>query len=992
MSTQSGSMKTNVSWRGLGLAVPPARTGNLAIADQTPPCSSESAIKLLPEECEFYSHYGWSLNATPRVEEVIRELRSEVARLLQVPADWRAAEVMVNIYMLACAISDTVDDWLLGPSYNFSKVTGTLSAAKLVVRPVEAALKSATRLRAFRLRRFRRWRQNWEDALQDYVENWISAVAGDSANTVGPATGLLPLLDIGLHRELLNRRCRIPAAYRSQDMAHYDVVALALKFVGQYADRWRPVLVLGCRTAGSYFAPLFGAVLRAAGCAHVDSVTIRPKKGMSARERRKIQKIAQLSGSVVVIDEPIFSGSTMLMTMSILRQNGVARENITAAFPIHASRRDWDSGANAAVFAEINLITLEPDEWHKRQMLTHGSIEQTLGPYFEHNGMALESVVEDGERNALVDSLSDLKFHSRLKRVYEVRLRTAQGLPETRFVVAKSVGWGWFGYHSFLAARRLEGRVPPVLGLRDGVLFSEWVQAQPGAHAETPTEAEIAAATDYVAARVRHLPLTADPAPDLVLQGEHKGLDELAGILRNAYGWKPVAFLRHKRVLDALRAEPCPVPSLIDGRMRPVEWLRCGSALLKSDFEHHGQGKTELNVSDPAYDLADLILRWDLSPAQEQHLLKRYLESSGDRNIEKRLFLYKLLAGTWSMARAFDNLRDPRLHARHGESNRQYIQAFDFLTEHTTRYCAGLCAQPAVLEWRSPLVVLDVDGVIDKQIFGFPSTTAAGIEALSLFHAHGFPIALNTARSLRQTREYCAAYGCVGGVAEYGSAVWDAIAGSERLLVSEESLRQIEDLRAALREIPGVFLNDDYEYSIRAFIYKNGVRVALPEMIIGNLMSILKSDRLELHQTFTDSSIVAAETNKGIGLGALLDLSGRRRTTETLAVGDSAPDLEMFRVAGRSYAPSHISCKQAAKLLRCQIVGSAWQRGLLEIARLIAHPHDDGGACDKCRDAVQRLRESSGPFADMLRISDRSPVSHLLRTVLDPAVLGVFRQ
>ena len=30
-------------------------------------------------------------------------------------------------------------------------------------------------------------------------------------------------------------------------------------------------------------------------------------------------------------------------------------------------------------------------------------------------------------------------------------------------------------------------------------------------------------------------------------------------------------------------------------------------------------------------------------------------------------------------------------------------------------------------QWRSPLVVMDIDGVLDKQIFGFPSTTAAGV-------------------------------------------------------------------------------------------------------------------------------------------------------------------------------------------------------------------------------------------------------------------------
>jgi len=62
-------------------------------------------------------------------------------------------------------------------------------------------------------------------------------------------------------------------------------------------------------------------------------------------------------------------------------------------------------------------------------------------------------------------------------------------------------------------------------------------------------------------------------------------------------------------------------------------------------------------------------------------------------------------------------------------------------------------------------VVLDIDGVLDKQIFGYPSTTAAGMRALGLLHSHGRAVALNTARTVREGKEYCQAYGFVGGAA-----------------------------------------------------------------------------------------------------------------------------------------------------------------------------------------------------------------------------------
>ena len=51
------------------------------------------------------------------------------------------------------------------------------------------------------------------------------------------------------------------------------------------------------------------------------------------------------------------------------------------------------------------------------------------------------------------------------------------------------------------------------------------------------------------------------------------------------------------------------------------------------------------------------------------------------------------------------------------------------------------------------------------------------MEALSLLHDHGFAIAVNTARSAAEVKEYCRTYGFAGGVAEYGSFLWDAVRG-----------------------------------------------------------------------------------------------------------------------------------------------------------------------------------------------------------------------
>src|SRR5262249_28046983 len=284
-----------------------------------------------------------------------------------------------------------------------------------------------------------------------------------------------------------------------------------------------------------------------------------------------------------------------------------------------------------------------------------------------------------------------------------------------------------------------------------------------------------------------------------------------------------------------------------------------------------------------------------------------------------------------------DGFNDPRLSHRYQEFNQQYIEAWYFLTLHTMRFCAGFCRQPEVRRWRAPLVVLDIDGVLDKQIFGFPSTTAAGIRAVSLLHAHDFAVMVNTARPMTEVKAYCRAYGFVGGVADYGGAVWDAVSGREQILVSPESLDQIEMVKSALRQIPGVFLSDLYRHSIRAYTYERGTTVPLPTVLIRSLMARLKPTRLSFHQTFTDTTILAKEVDKCKGLLELLRLVGQDNV-ETLAVGDSEPDLAMFQVAKRCFAPSHISCRAIAKLLGCQISDRPFQTGLLSIVYSLIHP------------------------------------------------------
>ena len=947
---------------------------------------------LVDAESSFYGSYNWCLNIFPTFDRVIGFLRRELERLPVAGFQWQRSEIRTNIYLLSCALTDTIDDYLLGGGYDFPKATGIAPRARLIARGFERMSAVRKKIRSRWLKQLSDWREDWETALVDLLKLFISESGLDAEMLLADEDLLPTLLEAEFPAALRARRIRVPAAYRSQDLTPYDALALGQKFAAGFPDRKQPILIAGLRTAGSYFAPLLRAFLENEGYENVACVSLRPKAGISLRERQQLEECVERNSLVVVIDEPVKTGGTVGKAIEELLSAGIERNRIAVLVPVHPSGQEWKNSSESFALYGVSLFTLEPEEWHKRRWLD-AQAQERIREYFEARQYSVGSVgvsQRAEEFNRVLGDLSEEKFHNRLKRVYEVHLRDEAGNSETRFVLAKSVGWGWFSYHAFLAGDRLAEFVPPLLGLRDGILYAEWRPGH-GTPAKTGVDREgwLTTAGSYVARRVKTLPLGSDPTPALRREDRHQGTEELVTNLSRAYGSRPAAVLKRARVRLALARQQCSVPTLIDSKMRPIEWVQDSDALLKTDYEHHGLGRTEINIVDPAYDLAEAILGWTLSPSEEQGLLSRYIEESGDAGVTERLFLNKLLAGVRALNSAIANLEDPRLAKRSQEFNRDYINARTFLVLHTMRQCASFCRKPESLWWRDPLIVMDIDGVLERQIFGFPSTTLAGMRAISVLQAHGFAIAVNTGRSLPEVREYCRAYGFVGGVAEYGAYAWDGVASQDQVLVTPESLSQLEMLKDHLRQIPGVFLNENYSYSISAYTYERGVTVALPKLLIQNLLADLKLDRLTYHQTSLDTAIVAAETDKGRGLLGLLQIA-HQPTLSILAIGASEADLAMFAVASKSFAPFHMPSRKVAKTLGCRIVDRPYQPGLLRIAQLLAHP--DGNHCEHCGEAKLSLPKRDDLFLKLLGVADKNPAKLLLGALLDPESIEAFKK
>jgi haloacid dehalogenase-like hydrolase len=890
------------------------------------------------------------------------------------------------VYLLACAIADTLDDVLLATQYDLTRAASIVPFAGIAARAIACGGRVSQARRNVRLADVRRWRTEWTREVDAYLRAFVAA---DNARIPhGTMLRLAELLDT-FPRQPGPRRVRIPAAYRTQDLTHVDVIALARRLSDAFPDRRQPIVIVGLRTAGSYFAPLIAAWLAHVGYRAARWVTIRPKRGIAPWERTALTAVAREEGVAAIVDEAPNTGSTVAKAVGLIHACGFASSRQALLLPIHPTRPDWAHGPERLALRDVRILTLEPDAWHKAQCLDPDVAESRLAEYFGGHGYQHVTVVPGAAAmfNQELQRLSEEKFHTRLKRVYEVRLCDRSGRVETRHVIAKSVGWGWLSYHAFVAAQRLSRFVPPVLGLRDGVLYTEWIPSG-GPIDAVPRHRVVNTIASYTARRVTRLGFACDPSRELADLDQHKGSALLAEALAKAFGWKVAALLRRPRVRREIARQSCPRPTLVDGKMRPQEWVVRNGELAKTDFEHHGFGKTELNVADPAFDLADAILHFELSEDEEHALIRRYSAECGDSHVARRLFLQKLLAGAWSMQAALDNVADARLADRHHDFNEQYLRARNFLTIQTTRECAGRCEPPQTRAWGSPVVVLDIDGVLDRQIFGFPSTTAAGIDAVSRLHRHGHAVALDTARTLTEVKEYCRAYGFVGGVAEYGGVVWDAVSGRERGLVGDESRAQLDRTRAALRRIPGVFLDDAYRYSIRAYTFERGTTVPLPTILVRNLLAGVGAGRLVFHQTFVDSTILPREIDKGRGLKALLALAGQD-ASETIAIGDSEADLAMFHVAGRSYAPSHITCRSLARLLGCRIMGGPFQLGLAGAVDAIVH--GGGARCGICpRRAGSRRAAADDLFARLLHAADQPRWRLLAGALIDPSAVQTF--
>ena len=165
----------------------------------------------LAEENDFYNSHSWCLNAYPSIGEVVRHLDEELTRFMASEVDWRRDEIARNVYLLACTIIDTTDDYLLGRRYSFSKVLGVFPALAPVTKVAEATLHASQVYSVLSARGLSKWRADLELAVVAVVRS-ILLEDPDGPDVANAISRLRSLLNAGIPAELALRHPRIPGS------------------------------------------------------------------------------------------------------------------------------------------------------------------------------------------------------------------------------------------------------------------------------------------------------------------------------------------------------------------------------------------------------------------------------------------------------------------------------------------------------------------------------------------------------------------------------------------------------------------------------------------------------------------------------------------------------------------------------------------------------------------------------------------------------------
>jgi len=340
-------------------------------------------------------------------------------------------------------------------------------------------------------------------------------------------------------------------------------------------------------------------------------------------------------------------------------------------------------------------------------------------------------------------------------------------------------------------------------------------------------------------------------------------------------------------------------------------------------FHQQSFSNLEMTCYDSVFDLAGAAL--DCRDDEFERTLRRsYTARTGEVVDDERWLLYRL-ALLWRLGRTGE-IAPSVTAVRSAAAVHSYLSAVVPAPRSAVRPAGPLCA-------------VDLDGVLETSPLGYPCTTPLGAVCLRALTAHGYRPVPVTGRCLDDVIDLCRRFGLAGGVAEYGTVVYDATGDRWTDLRSAAAVAAVDRARAFLHEFGGVEIDERYRFAVRA----RSAHGPLPaDLTAGVTAATDGAVRAVRGQSQTD--FVPREIGKASGLRRL---TASLETRVALAVGDSDEDLSMLALAEVRRAPRNAS--DSVRRSGVAISRYAYQAGLADACTdLLGHRP---GACRVCAPA-----------------------------------------
>jgi hydroxymethylpyrimidine pyrophosphatase-like HAD family hydrolase len=892
---------------------------------------------------------------------LVPNLLGDLDALAELLAREVGRKAWLNAFLLAAGINQISEDYFHTSTISRRRAAAYLrraaprpfgSAAAVAVRTFDSVAWAARSL-PHADRRAAVW-QRRAGALVDALAGAVATPPSDAwAKSLAAASTALLLDRSALPAELRRSIVRLPSCFRNFDQQPDDIERLTHEFSRLWPDRSRDISVVGVRTSGSYTAPLHSAYLRGLGYERVRVLTVRPGQRWTRRAVESMRSLARLGGLALLSDDPPKSGGSVAKVALELEKLGLPAGSI-----ILLLQTLGDAASPPMRLQRYPNVVLPWPEWSVQAQLAPAAVLQALRAV-----LGPESDIRALERLPLPAAP---RPRGHIQARYRVELSgSSHGGPHVREIHVEGVGLGYFGEHALTVAQRLQGFLPEVIAVKDGLLYREWMPEEKRLKTIAPEHVGRVAETvvDYAVARSQALPVAEDFSLRLVDRG---AVWQRAGdILARGFGRaekliRPLSYPLARRLLHVAK------PSVIDGRMDVKAWFRAGSSdqLVKVDFAQRAFNSLDVYCYDHAFDVAGLEPGAS-DPAIAATLRETYLRRTGIAIDPERWLLYRLV-------HVFEQHRDePEQRVDVERALAREMQGYYYDTLFAgldTRRSGALCA-------------FDVDWSLETRALGFPALTPAGAFALQALARHGYRACIATGRSIAEVRDRCRAYGLVGGVAEYGAASYDAGTDRVRDLLSREDHELLAGVRRALSAVPGIEIDPEHTIAVRAYRFDStGRRRGVdPDVIASVLRAAGSGDGVRAILGSYQTDFMVNTIDKSVGLRALaadLGLEAVDGKLFALAVGDSAEDLPMMMVARLALAPAN--AEPAVRKAGIRILARAGQRAVAQaVAEVIGHAP---GGCDRCR--VKPLPDRSRLFLTALAAQDASGAAkavHVLR-------------